>query len=327
MENLIAFGGGAKALGNGKVGGYLVQFGDEKQTDLEGDFFTDKTDFDLERSTKTSAYYNHGLDPTLKGRKLGMGDMKVDEVGVWVEVQLDLRDDYEKAVYGMVKAGTLGWSSGTAPNLVERAKVGKSFRIDKWPLGLDASLTPTPAEPRNQAMTIKAWKEVCPITDIKSLTNPFDAIDNRLTSSALDTLTQTMWDVKWQCVYEGEEPLVDRIALWESACDAMKAKGAEILSRMPDTPADALKGILKHIEFRRAQLGKREQPTNIRDMEDALREVGLSSNDAKTLLAKGWKGLSQREVESKEEPPTQDDDRSWEDQLYNIELQLLEEYV
>ena len=43
-------------------------------------------------------------------------------MGVWVEGILNMRDDYEKALYNLAKQGKLGWSSGTASHLVEREK-------------------------------------------------------------------------------------------------------------------------------------------------------------------------------------------------------------
>ena len=95
----------------------------------------------------------------LGSRIIGHGELKeADEVGIWFEAQLELRDEYEKAIYEMAKAGKLGWSSGTAPHLVNRelTKSGKAYHIKAWPLGLDASLTPTPAEPRNHAQSIKS---------------------------------------------------------------------------------------------------------------------------------------------------------------------------
>ena len=49
----------------------------------------------------------------------------------------------------------LGWSSGAASHLVERQNVGKSAMITFWQLA-EASLTPTPAEPRTSAMITKS---------------------------------------------------------------------------------------------------------------------------------------------------------------------------
>ena len=155
-ETLIAWGGEVKALGNGKVGGYLVRFSTEDDPDLEEEFFNSDTDYgDAQRS---ATYYNHGLDVKLGKRNLGNGALKTDDVGVWIEAQLELRDEYEKAVYDLVKRKKLGWSSGTASHLVERVPMKKATWIAKWPLGLDATLTPHPAEYRNEVISLKSWQ-------------------------------------------------------------------------------------------------------------------------------------------------------------------------
>jgi len=150
----IVYGGEVKALGGGRVGGYLVRYGDENKTDLAKEFFTAQTDFG--DAVTSDTHYHHGLDVKLGKRTLGKGKLKRDDVGVWIEAQLELRDEYEKAVYGLAEAGKLGWSSGTAAHLIERTQVGKATWIKRWPLGLDASLTPTPAEPRNDVIPLKS---------------------------------------------------------------------------------------------------------------------------------------------------------------------------
>lgn len=152
-ETQVFFGGQVKALGNGKVGGYLIRYGDATKTDLEGEYFTPETHFG--RAKETDVYYQHGLDKQLKNRVLGGGNLKKDEVGVWIEAQLELRDEYEKAIYGMVEAGKMGWSSGSASHLVDRIQDGKSSRITHWVIA-EASITPTPAEPRNSALPLKS---------------------------------------------------------------------------------------------------------------------------------------------------------------------------
>lgn len=153
-KTLVAHGGDVKALGNGRLGGYLVLYGDREHTDLVGDYFTSETDFG--DHDVSPVLYQHGADPDLGARKLGDGRLRRDRVGVWIETQLMLRDEYERAIYALAERGKLGWSSGTAAHLVERAPDGRAKRITRWPLGLDASLTPTPAEPRTAAVPLKA---------------------------------------------------------------------------------------------------------------------------------------------------------------------------
>lgn len=155
VDTFIYPGGAIKALGDGKIGGYLVVFTDAEHPDLEGDFFTKETDFDFENGHQVGVYYQHGLDGTIKTRRMARGTLKLDDAGVWIEAQMELRDAYEEAIYGMVEAGKLGWSSGAASHLVERETVGKSRHITKWTIA-EASLTPTPAEHRAVALPLKS---------------------------------------------------------------------------------------------------------------------------------------------------------------------------
>lgn len=164
-EPLVFIGGEVKALDeSGRIGGYLVRFSGPDDPDLAGDFFTADTDFGAQKSTPV--LYQHAQDSHLKSAILGSGELKTDDVGVWVEAQLTLRDEYEQAIFEMAKAGKLGWSSGTAAHLVEREAVGKSWWIKSWPLGLDASLTPTPAEPRIRAIPLKTYPEALQIQEV-----------------------------------------------------------------------------------------------------------------------------------------------------------------
>ena len=113
-EQFVTIGGELKALGNGRVGGYLVRFGTPDATDLVGDYFTNATDYDLEAdgTGKSTVLYHHGMDEVLKRRKLGRADLRTDGIGVWMEAQLAMRDEYDQAIYGMIEAGKMGLSSG-----------------------------------------------------------------------------------------------------------------------------------------------------------------------------------------------------------------------
>lgn len=160
MPLRMAHGGALKALDNGHIGGYLITFGDPKQTDLYGDFFTQDTDFGFAGELKTAVYFNHRLPiktrsgdyVTIKA-KIGEGTLSKDDKGILIDAILYNRADYEQAL------SALGWSSGTAEHLVEAEKVGKAYWLKTWPLGLDASITPTPAEPRNDVID-KALKSL-----------------------------------------------------------------------------------------------------------------------------------------------------------------------
>lgn len=142
---------------DGRIGGYLVVWGDPTRPDLQGEFFTPETDLGLDWYPRRPVLYHHGLDETLGPALIGQIEvMQPDAVGVWVEAQLDLRRRWARTVLDLVREGTLGWSSGSLPHLVEIEADG---HIRRWPI-VEGSLTPTPAEPRfTDAVALKAAYE------------------------------------------------------------------------------------------------------------------------------------------------------------------------
>jgi phage head maturation protease len=157
-QTWIRFGEALKALGNGRVGGWLVRYSTEADPDLTNDFFTPATDFDREFPCKVSVYYAHGLDKTLGKTRLTTAELKAEDAGIWGEAQLELANQYQAKIYSLVEAGKLGWSSGSVGHLVDREPVGKAFRLSAWPIA-EASLTPEPAEPRNLVVSLKSYQD------------------------------------------------------------------------------------------------------------------------------------------------------------------------
>lgn len=154
---LIFPGGDVKALGDGRVGGYLVRFGDPNTADVQGDFFTSETYYGKAVKSGTDVIYHHGIgriDVTanrLGNRVIGDGAIEVKADGLWIEATIA-----EPEVYAMADAGKLGWSSGSVDRLVRReaVKAGVS-KVVQWPI-IEASLSPRPVDPRNVAYAIKA---------------------------------------------------------------------------------------------------------------------------------------------------------------------------
>lgn len=170
MDSLIYFGDSIKALDeNGKVGGYLVRFSDDgAQKDLSGEYFTSKTFLGTRDGDGVDTIFHHGQALPVKSTvsakaKAEMESLrehvfapvktKRDAVGIFAETVLDMADEYEKAVFGLVKANKLGWSSGAVGHLVKKADDGQILR---WPIG-EASLTPTPCESLNRAIPVKSF--------------------------------------------------------------------------------------------------------------------------------------------------------------------------
>lgn len=130
----------------GRIGGYLVVWGDATQRDLQGEYFTAQTDVGLDWYDQRPVLYHHGLDGNLKAAVIGVMDtLRHDEIGIWAEAQLDMHKRYVRAVQRLVDKGVLSWSSGSLPHLVEIADDGQ---IKRWPI-VEGSLTPSPAEPRH----------------------------------------------------------------------------------------------------------------------------------------------------------------------------------
>lgn len=153
-DTLTFHGGAVKALGGGKIGGYLVLFSTAEDPDLQGDYFTKGTDLYIDSGETRPIFYRHGAHPVIKSRRLGKAKLTIDDVGVFVEGELELRDKYEKAIYGLAEQGKLGWSSGSMSHLVSKTANGKSFEIVSWPIS-EASLTPAPVEGRTAAIPLK----------------------------------------------------------------------------------------------------------------------------------------------------------------------------
>jgi HK97 family phage major capsid protein len=169
MENKInvqMVGSAVKALGNGKIGGYLVRFTDEGSPDLTGDYFT--ADTELGTVAELPVLYHHGQDTLIGKRVLGTGKLKKDKIGLWVEAQLAMRDEYEASIYKLAEDGKLGWSSGAVSHLVEREQKSADVAWIKMWWVAEASLTPTPAEPRNEAATMKSGEVATPEDAVKA---------------------------------------------------------------------------------------------------------------------------------------------------------------
>lgn len=243
MDDLfVTIGGELKALGNGKVGGYLVRFGTPDMPDLTGDYFTADTDFDLDEGKgKATIFYHHGMDATIKRRKIGRGTLRTDDVGVWIEGQLSLRDEYEQAIYGLVEAGKMGLSSGTAPHLVERdAQPNGTHKITVWPLGPDASITPIPAEPRTSVIALKTYLDMA-APYVKALV-PQDAAPQAASDDATeaapapDQSTETKSIGDYEMTNEEIQALIAQAAK-DAADSATKAVMDQLKAEPPLNPA------------------------------------------------------------------------------------------
>ncbi|MBW3637876.1 MAG: HK97 family phage prohead protease [Armatimonadetes bacterium] len=216
MDTSIAFGTEIKTLSDDgetmRLGGHLVLFGTPDEHDLNPldgqgrghDYFTKNTDFGLKEGKGVApVLYHHGLNPVLRDRHLSTAHLSIDDDGVWMETELKARDKYEKRVMELVRKGKLGLSSGAWKKDIEReAKATSSgepcHEIKKWHLGMDASLTPTPCDPRTMVMEMKSIEDVEEWDDELTETAEFKAqylgewIENDMAMAGLSRLNDAL---------------------------------------------------------------------------------------------------------------------------------------
>jgi phage head maturation protease len=236
-DTLVCLGGELKALGEAKVGGYLIRFTGPESPDLCGDYFSAETFYNLDDDGTGKAFllYNHGMDLKVGKRRIGKGTLRQDDVGVWLEAQLDLRDEYEQAIMDMARQDKLGLSSGSAGHLVEREPDGKAFRITSWPI-IEASLTPTPAEPRNGAFPLKSLFDFGPGTVAAPTPVPMPTLAERSDRAVAD-LEELLGLFDAALKARESEGRSLSPAKW-AALKALNDRAAAILARRPADPAE-----------------------------------------------------------------------------------------
>lgn len=246
-STVVAWGEAVKALGDGRVGGYLVRFSTEADPDLTGEWFTAKTYYGPRDGDGADTLVHHGFPlkaglEELADRLLSPLKTTKDEIGIFAEVVLDMADEYEKMLYELVEAGKLGWSSG-APGHMVRCK--DSGEITRWPIA-EGSLTPTPAEPRNRVVSLKM--SVTPLLSVAEDANEATKAEARATGPQVEVVDnqegEKMGDeVKVETV---ESPGVDVAALVESAVTKALAQFQAGLEAEPalKTPGYAAPGLV-----------------------------------------------------------------------------------
>lgn len=135
-----------------RVAGYAAVFGER---DLVGDTFTPETDFWLDKLSPPARplLYEHGFHPAVRHAVIGnVSKFETDDVGVWIEAELDRHSKYLERMLALIRAGVVGLSTGAAGHLVQRKTVDGKSIITEWPI-FEVSLTLEPAEPRTLGVT------------------------------------------------------------------------------------------------------------------------------------------------------------------------------
>ena len=159
----VSLGGDVKALSDGGFEGLLVPFGSERTPDRspKRDWFPPDAEYGFKRGETISSplFYHHGLDSKIKAKQFGRVNLFFADDGIRTTGRIDTSSDEGKWLNGQVQAGAMKMSSGVPFYLIDRERVGDTHRVTRWILGSDASLTPTPADERTYASSIKALME------------------------------------------------------------------------------------------------------------------------------------------------------------------------
>jgi hypothetical protein len=152
-------GDAVKALDGGRVGGLAIRFGSEDEPDLSHmrDYFTKSTSFWLDAWDKRPMLYHHALEEnTADDPVIGVWTKAtVTDEGVWLEGELSKSFKYQTAIKELIRRGALRISTDSAPHLVRRETKNGAHEVTRWPI-ICASLTPSAAEPRLSAVSLKA---------------------------------------------------------------------------------------------------------------------------------------------------------------------------
>lgn len=174
-----------KFTGRDTIAGLAIPFGAPDDRDLDGEYFTVKTDLAMDWFPEGGrpVLYDHGLDDEMRTIKIGQQtDYEVRDEGVWAESQLGRNVRYRKAIDKLIAEGALGYSSGAVPHLTQKSRSGE---ITRWPW-VELSVTPIPAHPGTLIHYVKAvstaWGDATP--DPESLHDRLVRVSDELASSA-----------------------------------------------------------------------------------------------------------------------------------------------
>jgi hypothetical protein len=123
--------------------------------DLDGEFFSPRTDIKPDWFDRRPLVWHHNLDGTMKADPvMGTADdtEKADD-GWWSTIWLDRSHQYWAQVDALLRSGKVFGSSGSLHTFVKTDK--KTGEILVWPY-IEQTLTPTPANPYSRIVPAKA---------------------------------------------------------------------------------------------------------------------------------------------------------------------------
>lgn len=183
--------------------------------DLDGEFFSPRTDVKSQWFKERPVLWHHGGDDSLGDAALGtQGELSQEPDGWWADMWLDRSSRYWALVDGLLRAGKVFGSSGSLSHLVRKARDGE---ILVWP-HIEQTLTPTPANPFARVVASKA---------VGDFTSAGIAIEPALRDliASLDSLTDLHSDLSGpaKAANDGDDVAKERLARLEALRDQLAA--------------------------------------------------------------------------------------------------------
>jgi phage head maturation protease len=122
-----------KAIGDNRIGGYAILWGNESRKDLDGQYFTKETEDLLtifKAMGKIPWLVQHAADNVIKSVPVAeVETLEPDDTGLWFEAKVIAHDLYKKYVSRLIEAGKLFSSVGALPASVKSDKTGHISRF------------------------------------------------------------------------------------------------------------------------------------------------------------------------------------------------------
>jgi len=323
MDMATIMAGAIKSDRLGHVKGYLVRFGSPDAVDLEGEYFTPSTDFGFPikagQRVPLNVYYHHGMDSVIGRKSIGTGYVKMTDEGLWYEAQIDMADDYAAMVAKLCKEGKMGYSSGAAGHLVERKSVGGASEITRWPIA-EASITPTPAEWRNNVKSLpEMYGEMPDMGDMGEMDDMGEGEMPEPPMVGEDPAVfaaEAFADSPDAILHEGLESMYEMLCAGIMSVAELEGDKAPYIAALIDEFSARAKGLLSGVNIDAKSL-RQVKPDTLRATERRLRDaIGLSRSEAKRLAPEVWESLREAgqidgadTIDNAPEVKTSDDER------------------
>lgn len=146
----------AEQISNAKWRVLAIPFGGPMKggKDLDGEFFSPKTDIKPDWFDRRPVIFHHGKDAHVEDETLGIeDDLAKEKDGWWATMWLERQNRYFAFLDKLMREGKAFGSSGPIAHLVRKdAKTGEILR---WPHA-EQSITPTPANIFSRVSAAKA---------------------------------------------------------------------------------------------------------------------------------------------------------------------------